>query len=70
MLEIDEDDLTEMALPIVQRKRFKAALVFLPPAAEFPGRRWETPVNWLESLRLRRFAGAFTQIGGVVQSSI
>ena len=40
MLEIDEDDLTELGLPAVQRKRFKAALLFLPAAPDFPGRRW------------------------------
>lgn len=63
MLEMDENDLKELGLPLVQRKRFKAALPFLPAPPDFPGRRWETPANWLESLRLRRFAGAFAQIG-------
>lgn len=63
MLELDEDDLAYIGLPQVQIKRFRAARTYLLAAPDFPGRRWETPANWLDSLRLRRFAGAFTQIG-------
>lgn len=63
MLEVDTDDLVRMALPPIQTKRFKAALLYLPKPVEFRGRRWETPVNWLESLRLHRFTAAFAQIG-------
>jgi hypothetical protein len=63
----------------MQMRRFLAAVAILPAPPELPGRRWEKPARWLESLRLQRCAssipllgtgkGSFHRLGGVMQAS-
>jgi hypothetical protein len=52
-----------MELPLLQMRRFLAAVAILPAPPELPGRRWEKPARWLESLRLKRFEAALVKLG-------
>ena len=56
-------DLDGMDMPPIQQRRFLAAVRLLPEPPEAPGRRWETPPKWLDSLRLGRFWPAMQTIG-------
>lgn len=63
VLELLPQDLDDMNIPNLGKRRLIAAMKQIPTPAEQPGRRWETPIKWLESLRLRQYATAFSQIG-------
>lgn len=56
-------DLDAMQMPPIQQRRFLAAVRLLPEPPELPGRRWETPPKWLESLRLEQFWPAMQTMG-------
>jgi len=61
--EVMRSDLEEMELPLLQLRRFLASVAIIPEAQELPGRRWETPSKWLESVRLKRFEPYFVKLG-------
>eukprot|EP00238_Polyblepharides_amylifera_P015608 CAMPEP_0196576040 /NCGR_PEP_ID=MMETSP1081-20130531/5399_1 /TAXON_ID=36882 /ORGANISM="Pyramimonas amylifera, Strain CCMP720" /LENGTH=586 /DNA_ID=CAMNT_0041894535 /DNA_START=90 /DNA_END=1850 /DNA_ORIENTATION=+ len=61
--EVMRSDLEEMELPMIQVRRYLAAVAIIPDPLEMPGRRWETPIKWLESLRLGSFEGCFNSLG-------
>jgi len=63
MREVLRADLEEMELPLLQTRRFLAAVAIIPDPPELPGRRWETPSKWLDSLRLKRYDVYLTKLG-------